>query len=107
MKNLSRAKRHSNQIIKKWSGAKKKIIAKLNKNNNLEVRFLSFLVKKFQAGGSYHLGSSFQMKKNNDLFSTDMFGRPYNFKKISVVDSSILPSLPSNSHTFLTMANCY
>ena len=85
----------------------KKIIAKLNKNNNLEVRFLSFLVKKFQAGGSYHLGSSFQMKKNNDLFSTDIFGRPYNFKKISVVDSSILPSLPSNSHTFLTMANCY
>ena len=85
----------------------KKIIAKLNKNNNLEVRFLSFLGKKFQAGGSYHLGSSFQMKKNNDLFSTDIFGRPYNFKKISVVDSSILPSLPSNSHTFLTMANCY
>ena len=47
---------------------------------------------------------------NNDfinLFHTDTFGRPYNFKKISVVDSSILPSLPSNSHTFLTMANCY
>ena len=47
------------------------------------------------------------MKKNNDLFSTDILGRPYNFNRISVVDSSILPSLPSNSHTFLTMANCY
>ena len=40
---------------------------------------------------------------NNDfinLFNTDIFSRPYNFKKISVVDSSIPPSLPSNSHTF-------
>ena len=47
------------------------------------------------------------MQKTISLFSTDIFGRPYNFNKISVVDSSILPSLPSNSHTFLTMANCY
>ena len=47
------------------------------------------------------------MKKNINLFSTDIFGRPYNFNRISVVDSSVLPSLPSNSHTFLTMANCY
>ena len=41
------------------------------------------------------------------LFHTDIFGRLYNLNKISVVDSSILPSPPSNSHTFLTMANCY
>ena len=47
---------------------------------------------------------------NNDfinLFNTDIFSRPYNFKKISVVDSSIPPLLSSNSHTFLTMANFY
>ena len=70
-------------------------------------------------GGEDTLGVANELYKNgvnvvgvpktidNDLFSTDIFGRPYNFKKISVVDSSILPSLPSNSHTFLTMANCY
>ena len=41
------------------------------------------------------------------LFHTDIFGRPYNLNKISIVDSSILPLLSSNSHTFLTMAICY
>ena len=47
------------------------------------------------------------MKNNNDLFSVDLMGRPYKSNRISIVDSSVLPSLPSNSHTFLTMANCY
>ena len=85
----------------------KKIITKLNRNINLDVAFLSPLTKKFKTGSSYHLGSSFKMQKNKDLFSTDILGRPYNCRKISVVDSTILPSLPSNSHTFLTMSNCY
>ena len=74
-------------------------------------RFLNIwfplFTKKFKPGSSYHLGSSFKMKKIKDLFSTDILGRPHNCRKISVVDSTILPSLPSNSHTFLTMSNCY
>ena len=59
------------------------------------------------AGSSLHLGSSFKMSEKNDIYSTDLLGRPYNYKKVSIVDSTILPSLPSNSHTFLTMTNCY
>ena len=85
----------------------KKIINKLDSNINLNIRFIPFFTKKFKTGMSYHVGSSFKMKKNNSLFSTDLIGRPYKFNKISIVDSSILPSLPANSHTFLTMANCY
>ena len=85
----------------------KKIIFKLNRNIGLDVTFLSLFTKKFKPGSSYHLGSSFKMKKIKDLFSTDILGRPHNCRKISVVDSTILPSLPSNSHTFLTMSNCY
>ena len=85
----------------------KKILKKLDKNSSLNIRSMSFLTKKFKTGMSYHFGSSFKMNKNNNLFSVDLMGRPYNFTRISIVESSILPSLPSNSHTFLTMANCY
>ena len=47
------------------------------------------------------------MKKEKDLYSTDIYGRPYSFNKVSIIDSTVLPTLPSNTHTFLTMCNSY
>ena len=53
------------------------------------------------------MGSSFKMKKVKDLYSTDIYGRPYGFNKVSIIDSTVLPTLPSNTHTLLTMCNSY
>jgi len=84
-----------------------KAIKKINENKNLEVKILKFFLKKFYTGESYHWGSSFKMKKVKDLYSTDIYGRPYGFNKVSIIDSTVLPTLPSNTHTFLTMCNSY
>ena len=84
-----------------------KAIKKINENAGLEVKILRLFLKKYYTGQSYHWGSSFKMKKVKDLCSTDIYGRPYGFNKVSIIDSTVLPTLPSNTHTFLTMCNSY
>ena len=74
---------------------------------NIKIKMSKFFLKKFYVGESYHWGSSFKMQKNNNIYSTDIFGKPYGFKKVSIIDSTVLPTLPSNSHSYLTMCNAY
>ena len=71
----------------------------------MNIKFIRFFLKKYSTGSSYHIGSSFKMNQHTDILSTDLLGRPKGNKKVSIIDSSILPSLPSNSHTFLVMSN--
>jgi choline dehydrogenase-like flavoprotein len=44
-------------------------------------------------------------KEPRDLLDTDIFGRPFGWKRVFVVDASILPSLPATTTAFTTMAN--
>jgi len=60
---------------------------------------------KLRSGGSQHLGSIFKMSNNPQLTETDIYGRPQNEKKISLIDSSILCKLPTASIVLTTMAN--
>jgi len=83
------------------------LINKINNEKNIKIKMSKFFLKRFYVGESYHLGSSFKMQKNNNIYSTDIFGKPYGFKKVSIIDSTVLPTLPSNSHSYLTMCNAY
>ena len=53
-------------------------------------------------GSSMHSGAFFPMGKTSDLL-----GRPDGFKRLHIVDASILPDIPSGSFTFTVMANAY
>ena len=66
-----------------------------------------FLNKKRPIGSSSHLGSSFPMSDNPKYLESDIYGRVCGYKNIHIVDSSVLPNIPSISHTFTIMANAY
>ena len=71
--------------------------------NNLE---LIKVFKNKNFGYGYHIGSSLPMtRKNNLLNRTDEQGRPLGFNKLNIVDSSILPNLPTIPHVYTVMAN--
>ena len=92
-----------------------KIIKKLSENGRqLGFTPITPLAKLGEPGRSYHTGGTLPMKDNNDNdankpttenFWSDLLGRPCGFRKVHVVDSSVLPSIPSTSITFSVMAN--
>jgi len=59
-------------------------------------------------GRATHCGSAFPMR-NRPIgeFDSDRFGRPFDWSRIFVVDSSILPSIPGTTTVFPVMANAY
>lgn len=58
-------------------------------------------------GKSFHYGSSLPMSANPQEWESDALGRPKGFKRVHVVDASVLPSLPAQTITFTVMANAY
>jgi choline dehydrogenase-like flavoprotein len=59
-------------------------------------------------GRATHCGSSFPMRSRPiGEFDSDRFGRPFNWSRIFVVDSSVLPSIPGTTTAFPVMANAY
>ena len=38
-------------------------------------------------------------------FDTDIYGRPLGFKNVHIIDSTILPSLPTATIVFASMSN--
>ena len=54
----------------------------------------------------YHFGASFPMSDNfNHENNTDTQGRIKNVRNIHILDSSVLPSIPSGSFSYTVMAN--
>ncbi len=75
----------------------------LFKSNLFAVRRLLNVNKTFSG---YHFGASFPMSDNFDHENnTDKLGRIKNVKNIHILDSSVLPSIPSGSFTYTVMAN--
>lgn len=57
-------------------------------------------------GGGNHFGGSMPMRESpNGPFETDKLGTPSGWKKLHIVDATILPSIPSTTIALLIMAN--
>ena len=67
---------------------------------------LGFARQESFASVGYHCGSSFPMSTNPKLSTdTDSLGRPFGWKHVHIVDTSVLPSIPGTSIGLLAMAN--
>jgi hypothetical protein len=72
---------------------------------------LPISVMQFVSGGgkSYHFGGSFShtTPDNGGLLSTDQVGRLKVWRRIHLVDGSVLPSIPASTFTLTVMANAH
>jgi hypothetical protein len=68
---------------------------------------IPFLGKIAKIGEGYHSGGTFPMSLEPKGFESDIFGRPLSLKRVHIVDSSVLPSIPSGTITLTVMANAY
>lgn len=60
------------------------------------------------AGGGFHSGASFPMtEKPAHATQSDLAGRPHGFKRVHIVDSSVLPNIASSTITLTVMANAH
>ena len=60
------------------------------------------------AAHGYHFGSSFPMQRSaQSYFSSDSLGRPFGWRRVHVVDTSVLPAIPATTVGLLTMANAH
>ena len=72
----------------------------------LPIRVMQFV----SAGGkSYHFGGSFSHAPpdRGELLSTDRVGRLKPWRRIHLVDGSVLPSIPASTFTLTVMANAH
>ena len=60
-----------------------------------------------KVGDGSHIGGSFPMRYQPGKFESDRWGRPFGFKRVHAVDSSVLPSIPSTTLTLSVMANAH
>jgi choline dehydrogenase-like flavoprotein len=60
-----------------------------------------------EPGRGFHCGGSFPMSLHPHQGETDVLGRPFGWKRIHVVDASVLPSIPATTITFSAMANAH
>ncbi len=58
-------------------------------------------------GRGFHSGGTFPMSSRPTGFESDVLGRPVGFKRLHVVDSTCLPSIPATTITFSVMANSH
>ena len=61
----------------------------------------------FKPGKSYHYGCTFPMREAPGTGESDRWGRPFGFKRVHVVDASVLPSVAATSIVFTAMANAH
>ena len=85
----------------------KEIINLLKKNSKYLGFFpLSLFLKIGKFGRGFHSGGTFKMSSNNNkVGKTDIWGRPFSFKRAHIIDSSIFPTIPSTTITLTVMAN--
>ncbi len=58
-------------------------------------------------GYGFHNGGTFPMALNAGPGQSDTSGRPYGFRRLHVVDGTVLPSIPATTITFSIMANAH
>lgn len=68
-------------------------------------RPLGFLAERSPPGHSMHFGGSLPMSADPAAGRTDRLGRPFGCRRVHVVDTSVLPSIPGTPTTYVIMAN--
>jgi choline dehydrogenase-like flavoprotein len=68
---------------------------------------IGLMLKISKLGRSNHYGGSFPMSTKTQQAHTDIWGRPYGYTRVHLVDASIFPSIPASSITLTIMANAY
>lgn len=68
---------------------------------------LPFLSKDSTFGSSFHTGGTLKMASNPKEKQTSINGKLWCSNRVHVVDSSILPTIPSTTITYSLMANAY
>jgi len=58
-------------------------------------------------GSGFHCGGTFPMRHSPGKYETDILGRIPGLKRIHLVDSSVLPTIPATTITFSAMANAH
>lgn len=58
-------------------------------------------------GKSFHTGGSMPMRNRPGDADTDLLGRPAGWRRVHVVDTSVLPSIPATTITLTAMANAH
>ncbi len=83
-----------------------KVVKKLNSLTRISDLFIfKPMLKIGLPGEGRHVGGSFPMSKTPQDFQSDLLGRPFGWKNIHVVDSSVFPDVPAPTITFTAMAN--
>lgn len=68
---------------------------------------LSPMLQVAEPGRGFHSGSSFPMRQNPGELETDALGRLTCWRRIHIVDASVLPDIPATQITFSVMANAH
>ncbi len=59
------------------------------------------------AGRGFHNGGTFPMRNNPGPFQSDTLGRPPDFSRVHLIDSSTFPTVPATTITLSVMANAH
>ncbi len=85
-----------------------RVLAKLRRHRRqLGAWPISPMLQVAEPGRGFHNGSSFPMSANPGELETDTLGRLPAWKRIHLVDASILPDIPATQITFSVMANAH
>jgi choline dehydrogenase-like flavoprotein len=68
---------------------------------------LSPMLQVAEPGRGFHNGSSFPMRQFPGELETDTLGRLPGWRRIHIVDASVLPDIPATQITFSVMANAH
>jgi choline dehydrogenase-like flavoprotein len=85
-----------------------RLIAKLRRNaRRIGGIPLASLLKIGEPGRGFHSGGSLPMSNSPGKLETDVYGRPFGFKRVHVADATSFPSIPASTITFSAMANAH
>ena len=68
---------------------------------------LTFALRPGAVGSGFHAGSTLPMAVAAGAGQSDLLGRPAGWRRLHVVDSSILPAIPATTITLAVMANAH
>ncbi|MEO8723537.1 MAG: GMC oxidoreductase [Sphingobium sp.] len=68
---------------------------------------LTPLLRPGSLGSSFHCGGTLPMRTSPEAGETDVLGRPAGWKRVHIVDASVLPTIPAPTITFSVMANAH
>ena len=86
----------------------KRVVGKLRRSyKHLRAIPLEPLLRPGKPGRSFHSGGTFPMHVSPGPLQSDQQGRPYGFKRVHAVDSTIFPNIPATTITLSVMANAH